>query len=346
MKILLAFDSFKECLSAAEVCKAATEGLRTVCPDADIVSLPLSDGGEGLVDCFMSMGKAHPVQVSVHGPLMENVMATYAITPDGKTAYMEMASACGLSLVPPERRNPLITTTYGLGEMLSDAHRRGVNHIILGIGGSATCDAGAGMLEALGNNLLANIHITVACDVKNPLCGPDGAAYVFAPQKGASPAQVEQLEQRLKDFAYKTEKRGFASPHDACLPGTGAAGGLGYSLLTYLKAELRSGIDIILDACDFDTQLCGTDFVLTGEGRSDRQTIQGKVPVGVLHRAKQKGVKTILMSGQILDSDLLSDFGFYRLFCINEGDSRPIKKLLQPEVAAENIRRCCMRIFD
>lgn len=346
MKICLAFDSYKGCLSATDVCKAAAEGLLAAKPDAEIVSLPLSDGGEGLVDCFVSIGKAHPVQVVVHGSLMEKVIATYAISSDNLTAYVEMASACGLTLVPPHRRNPLLTTTYGLGELLIDAQKRGVKHVILGIGGSATCDAGIGMLEALGDNSLTDIKITVACDVTNPLYGPMGAAYVFAPQKGATPEQVEQLDMRLRTFARVTEKRGLASGADALKPGTGAAGGLGYALLAYLKAELRSGIDIVLDACGFDAQLSDADLVITGEGCSDSQTVNGKVAAGVLRRSKLRGIKTILMSGQIHDSEQLLVLGFDQLICINEGDSRSMEQLLQPDVAAENIRRCCMRLIQ
>ncbi len=345
MKICLAFDSYKGCLSASDVCKAATEGVLAAKPDAEVVSFPLSDGGEGLVDFFISRGMAHAVQVVVHNPLMEIVTATYAISSDSRTAYIEMASACGLTLVPPHRRNPLLTTTYGLGELLIDAQKRGVKQIVLGIGGSATCDAGAGMLEALGDNMLADTKIIVACDVTNPLYGSSGAAYVFAPQKGATPEQVKQLDMRLRSFAYITEKRGLASPEDAMKPGTGAAGGLGYALLTYLKAELRSGIDIVLDSCGFDAQLFDADMVITGEGCSDCQTINGKVAAGVLHRSKLYGVKTILMSGQIHDSDQLLALGFDKIYCINDGDSRPMEQLLNPDVATENIRRCCIRLM-
>ena len=346
MKICLAFDSYKGCLSAADVCKAATEGLFAAKPDAEVMSFPLSDGGEGLVDCFISIGKVHPVQVVVHGPLMEKVIATYAISPDNRTAYIEMASACGLTLVSPCLRNPMLTTSYGLGELLLDAQSRGVNQVVLGIGGSATCDAGDGMLKALGDNLLSDMKITVACDVTNPLYGPSGAAFVFAPQKGATPEQVDLLDMRLRTFARITEKRGFASPADALKPGTGAAGGLGYALLTYLNAELRSGIDIVLDSCGFDAQLCDANLVITGEGCSDMQTINGKVASGVLRRSKLYGIKTILMSGQIHDSDKLLAWGFNQLYCVNEGDPRPIELLMQPDVAAENIRKCCMQLMN
>lgn len=379
MKIVLAFDSFKGCLTAEEVCEAARNGILSVREDAEVVSVPLSDGGEGLVECFLRMGKARRVSVRVHDSLMEDVTAVYAISEDGKTAYMEMASACGLTLVPMEKRNPLETTTYGLGEMMLDAQKRGVKHIVLGIGGSATCDAGKGMLEALGfhfcptdnvskeilpqpqircasrrfigvphvgKSMCPTSMLTVACDVNNPLYGEDGAAYVFAPQKGATPDQVKLLDLRLRTFAKETEAKGLATAEDAFHPGAGAAGGLGYALLTYLKAELKQGIEVVLDACLFEEVLQGTDIVITGEGCSDEQTTHGKVAIGVLKSAKKQGVKTLLMSGQIRDRDALAAYGFDELYGINEGDERPLTELMKAEVARENIRRTCERMME
>ena len=379
MKIVLAFDSFKGCLSAQEVCRAAKDGILSVRKDAEVVSVPLSDGGEGLVQCFLRMGKAREVSVKVHGPLMEEVEATYAISHDGEIAYMEMASACGLTLVPEERRNVMDATTYGLGEMMVDAWERGVKRIVLGIGGSATCDAGMGMLEALkSQHFLSgdtskrvlpqpqNRHrrhrltdivdidqptsttsiLTVACDVDNPLFGELGAAHVFAPQKGATPEQVEMLDRRLRAFAMATEEKGLALPEDAFYPGVGAAGGLGYALLTYLGAELKSGIEVVMEACGFDEALRGADMVLTGEGCSDCQTLYGKVAAGVLRKAKEQGVKTVLMSGQVKEKEALMAGGFGRLMCVNEGDGRPLEVLMLPEVARENIRRTCQRLME
>lgn len=379
MKIVLAFDSFKGCLSAEDVCRAAKEGILSVREDAEVVSMPLSDGGEGLVQCFLRMGKAREVSVKVHGPLMEEVEATYAVSDDGETAYMEMASACGLTLVPEEKRNVMDATTYGLGEMMVDAWRRGVKHIVLGIGGSATCDAGMGMLEALKSlhflsgdtskgtlpqplnrcrrHRLTDIVdidqptstrsiLTVACDVDNPLYGEEGSAYVFAPQKGANSEQVKLLDERLKAFAKETEEQGMATPEDAFHPGAGAAGGLGYALLTYLGAELKPGVDVVLDACGFDDVLKGGDVVITGEGCSDEQTTRGKVAAGVLKRAKQQGVKTVLMSGQIKEREMLVAYGFDTLYGINEGEERPLSELMNPDVAKENIRKTCQRMMQ
>ncbi len=379
MKIVLAFDSFKGCLSAQEVCRAAKDGILSVRKDAEVVSVPLSDGGEGLVQCFLRMGKAREVSVKVHGPLMEEVEATYALSHDGETAYMEMASACGLTLVPEDKRNVMDATTYGLGEMMADAWERGVRHIVLGIGGSATCDAGMGMLEALKSlhflsddtskwalpqplnrcrrHRLTDIDdidqptstrsiLTVACDVDNPLYGEEGAAYVFAPQKGANSEQVKLLDERLKAFAKETEEQGMATPEDAFHSGAGAAGGLGYALLTYLGAELKPGVDVVLDACGFDDVLKGGDVVITGEGCSDEQTTRGKVAAGVLKRAKQQGVKTVLMSGQIKEREMLVAYGFDTLYGINEGEERPLSELMNPDVAKENIKKTCQRMMQ
>lgn len=352
MKIVLSFDSYKGCLSAAEVCKAARKGILSVCPAAEVHCLPMSDGGEGLVESLMATaawsGMAlRRVTAHVHGPLMEDRVAAYAISEDGSMAVMEMASACGLPLVPLDRRDPTRTTTYGLGEMMADAVRRGVQHIVLGIGGSATCDAGRGMLEALRCQLTMpwGVRLSVACDVRNPLFGPDGAAYVFAPQKGATPQQVEWLDAQLRRFARETEDKGLATPCDALLPGTGAAGGLGYALLTYLKAELKPGIEVALDALRFDEVVQSADCVLTGEGCSDRQTLMGKVPQGVLQRAQRQGVPVVLMSGAIRDAEVLHDAGFQRIVCINEGDSRPLEVLLSPHVASENITQAVRLIM-
>ena len=324
MKIVLAFDSFKGCLSAEDVCRAAKEGILSVREDAEVVSMPLSDGGEGLVQCFLRMGKAREVSVKVHGPLMEEVEATYALSHDGETAYMEMASACGLTLVPEDKRNVMDATTYGLGEMMADAWERGVRHIVLS----------------------TRSILTIACDVDNPLYGEEGAAYVFAPQKGANPEQVKLLDERLKAFAKETEEQGMATPEDAFHPGAGAAGGLGYALLTYLGAELKQGVDVVLDACEFDDVLKGGDVVITGEGCSDEQTTRGKVAAGVLKRAKQQGVKTVLMSGQIKEREMLVAYGFDTLYGINEGEERPLSELMNPDVAKENIRKTCQRMMQ
>ena len=339
--ILLAFDSFKGCLSAQEVCRAACLGAVKACPGERIVELPLSDGGEGLVSCVEQLLPLRQIKVKVHGPLMEPVEACYACSTDGRTAYMEMAAASGLTLVPQERRNPLRTTTYGVGEMMVDALRRGCECIVMGIGGSATCDAGQGMLQALdvGGWEQQKCRLVVACDVDNPLYGPQGAAYVFAPQKGATPKQVEELDRQLRLFARRTEQAGVAVPELAHYPGAGAAGGLGYALLAYLKAELRPGIDIVLDLAGFDQLLAEADVVITGEGKSDEQTLMGKVAHGVMKRCQSAGVPVWLLSGAIDDPQGHLAQVFSRVVCINANDHRPMEQLLRPHVAMANLQQ-------
>lgn len=346
--IVLAFDSFKGCLSAREACRAAALGVTAVCPGEQVVELPLSDGGEGLVSCVERLLPVQRIQVKVHGPLMEPVEALYACSADGRTAYMEMAAASGLTRVPVERRNPMLTTTYGVGEMIADAVGRGCEQLVMGIGGSATCDAGQGMLQALHDRGCwpVKCHTVVACDVDNPLYGPQGAAYIFAPQKGATPEQVVELDGQLREFARRTELDGVASRALAFHPGAGAAGGLGYALLAYLKAELRSGIDIMLDLARFDQMIAEADLVITGEGKSDNQTLMGKVPHGVLKRCKAAGVPVWLLSGAIDDEQgaLAREFNLVR--SINENDHRPLEQLLQPQVAMANMQQSVKQLLQ
>lgn len=339
MKIVFAFDSFKGCMTAEEACAAAALGAREACPEAQIDEIPLSDGGEGLVACVAHMLPVRLVSVCVHGPLMEPVEATYALSEDGTTAYMEMAAASGLTLVPPDQRNPLLTTTYGVGEMIADATRRGCDEIVMGIGGSATCDGGKGMVECLAT-LPKLPRITVACDVTNPLYGETGAAYIFGPQKGATPEQVILLDQRLRDFERETIALGKASRATAWIAGAGAAGGLGYGLVAYLGATLRSGIDILLDLVRFDQRTANADFVFTGEGKSDAQTLMGKVPMGVLRRTPSH-----LLSGAIEDRQELLEAGFLTVGSINEGDVRPLETLIQKNIAMTNMQQRVKEIF-
>lgn len=339
MKIICAFDSFKGCMTAREACRAAASGLRERYPDAEVVCLPMSDGGEGMVDCIAEAVGARMVSVKVHDPLMQPIEAQYALSADGRTAYMEMAAASGLTLVPKDRRNPMLTTTFGVGEMILDAVGRGCRRIVMGIGGSATCDGGKGMIDCLEGHLPLPVEIVVASDVTNPLYGPNGAAYVFAPQKGATPEQVRLLDERLRAFARETEAKGIAHPTLAEHPGAGAAGGLGYGLMVYLGATLQSGIDLVLDTIDFDEQIKGADFILTGEGKSDRQTLMGKVPQGVLNRAGRQGIPVHLLSGAIEDAAELTKAGFASVHSINENDNSPLDVLMQKDVATANIKK-------
>lgn len=348
--IVLAFDSFKGCISAEEACQVAAEAIQQALPEAEVIQLPLSDGGEGLVHSVLQTfghKKNLPqiVRCKVHDPLMNLIEAEYAIDPDGKTAYMEMAASSGLPLVPPDKRNPMFTTTYGVGDMIIDALDKGIREIVMGIGGSATCDGGQGMIECLSSHgllsphptgALAECHITVACDVTNPLYGPQGAAYIFAPQKGASPEQVKILDQRLQDFARRTEATGIADCSLADYPGTGAAGGLGYALMAYLKAELRSGIETMLSIVHFDERINGASLIITGEGKSDNQTLMGKVPHGVLRHAQS--IPVWLLSGAIDDTTGALSQHFSLVKSINEGDRRPLEVLMQPTTAKENLK--------
>ena len=351
MKVILAFDSFKGCVSALQACNAAREAILQKHPKAEIVSMPLSDGGEGLVQCLSSFMPLEKIVFKAHDPLMRPIEAVYAVSPQTKTAYMEMASTSGLTRISKAERNPLRTTTYGVGEMIADALSHGCEHLVIGIGGSATCDGGKGMLEALENapglmNMFGgDVDVTVVCDVNNPLYGPDGAAYVFGPQKGADETQVKILDMRLRQWAEETERRGIATPEDALASGSGAAGGLGYALRTYLKAQLKSGINVVLDILNFDEILLDADMVITGEGKSDMQTLMGKVPFGVLKRACNVHVPVVLMSGIIEDKETLLAAGFKEAVSINQDDLRPLSELLKPEIACENIKKSILRIL-
>lgn len=350
-------------MSAQDACLAAATGLRERYPGADIVSLPMSDGGEGLVACVSRMTECRRVECAAHGPLLEPMTASYIISADGRTAYMEMAETSGLTLVPEHLRNPLLTSTCGVGDMIADATTRGVRRIVMGIGGSATCDGGMGMVQRLRETGLVQQpeipvacdvsnplpEITVACDVTNPLYGPEGAACVFGPQKGATPLQVIELDRRLRQLARDTERLGLATEAMAEAPGAGAAGGLGYGLMAYLGATLVSGIDVLLDIARFDQAIAGTDLILTGEGRSDRQTLMGKVPMGILRRASAKGsdrkeaesVAVHLLSGGIDDAEALRSAGFASVWSINASDARPLHVLMRRDVAMENMMKCC-----
>ena len=349
-RIVLAFDSFKECITAREACEAARRGVLEALPTADVVMLPVSDGGEGLVSCLAPHMALQWREIPAHDALMRPINARYALSTDGTTAIMEMAATCGLGLIAPEDRDVMRATTYGVGEMLLDAVGIGVRHVVMGIGGSATCDGGRGMMECLkttARELPADLHISVACDVTNPLYGPEGAAYVFAPQKGATPQQVGELDRRLRLMALEAE-RGGANPQLAHHPGAGAAGGLGYGLMLGLGAKLSSGIDTVLQLLDYDGHLHGAGLVITGEGRSDSQTLCGKVPHGILSRTQQTcgadQMPVHLLSGAIDDADSLLHAGFASVRSINAGDTRPLATLMLPEVAQDNLRAAARQL--
>ena len=361
-KIIVAIDSFKGCLTSAEANRAAVEGILARMPEAEVLSIPVSDGGEGWLEAFRSpipnpspVGRGTSptppltsregalVEVDVRDPLMRHISAPYLVM--GDTAVIEMAKASGLTLLSEEERNPMIATSYGTGQLVADAVRRGCRHIIVGLGGSATSDCGIGMLRAIIDNFakhgswddvheLDAVHFTIATDVTNPLCGENGAAYVFAPQKGATQEAVQLLDARAKRFAEVSARHfGYDCQNE---PGAGAAGGLGYAFLQYMNAERRSGIDLLLDTIGFDRLLDDASLVITGEGASDRQTLMGKVPYGILQRAKAHQVPVALIAGRIEDRQELVGAGFSQVLCINPPDL-PAEEAMKPETAKRNI---------
>lgn len=325
-KVVIAPDSFKESLSALEVAEAIERGFRQVYPQAQYVKLPMADGGEGTVDSMVAATGGEIVRVEVTGPLGQPVQAFYGLLGDGETAVIEMAAASGLHLAPKALRDPRITTSYGTGELILAALERGVKAIILGIGGSATNDGGAGMMQALGARLLDDkqnpllpggaalaqlaqidlsevdprlqqVSVTAACDVDNPLCGPHGASAVFGPQKGATPEMVTQLDSALSHFGSLLQQ---ATGREVInTPGAGAAGGMGAALLGMLNARLRPGIEIVIETLRLEEALCDADLVITGEGRLDSQSIHGKTPIGVARVAKRHGLPVIGIAGSL-----------------------------------------------
>ncbi|WP_456077464.1 glycerate kinase [Endozoicomonas gorgoniicola] len=326
MKIVIAPDSFKECLSAIDVATAIETGMRRVLPSAEFIKVPVADGGEGTLQSLVDGTAGRFYSRTVTGPLGEPVEARFGVLGDGKTAVIEMAEASGLERILPHLRNPLLTTTYGTGELVREALNLGVSRIIVAIGGSATNDGGAGMMAALGvrflndkgeelpaggaaltdlasidcsamDSRLANVRVTAACDVNNPLTGANGATAVFGPQKGATPAMVVQLDKALTNYAAVIQQ---------CLDvdiehvaGAGAAGGMGAALLTFMEADLKPGINIVLETVRLKAQVGGADLLITGEGRMDGQTVHGKTPVGVARVAKAEGIPVIALAGSV-----------------------------------------------
>ena len=341
MKVVVAIDSFKGCLTSKEANQAAAEGIRSFCPDAEVVQIPVSDGGEGFMEAFHAAIGGELIELTVKDPLMRPVSAQYLL--HDKLAVIEIAQASGLTLLTKEERNPMVTTSYGTGQLVADAVRKGAEHIIVGLGGSATSDAGIGMLRALIDiyakhgewddiEALKHVRFTIASDVKNPLCGENGAAYVFAPQKGATPEMVQQLDERARKFAEVSAKHfGYDRSEQE---GAGAAGGLGYAFLQYMNADCKPGIELLLDTIKFHETVNDANLVITGEGSADRQTLMGKLPMGIL---KQSGhVPVCLIAGRISDKQELLDAGFAHVDEINpEGIS--LEEAMRKEVATQNI---------
>lgn len=326
MRIVVAPDSFKGSVSAVSVANAMEQGILSVFPDAEVIKVPIADGGEGTIEALIVATGGQVIAQKVIGPLGEIVEACFGILGDGETAVIEMAAASGLPLVPQEKRDPRITTTYGTGQLIKAALDRGIRKLVIGIGGSATNDGGMGMARALGVNFLdgvgnslpsggaaleqlvkidvsrldsrlAEATIVVACDVDNPLCGPRGASAVYGPQKGATVEMVAELDAALAKYA-SIAKNATGKDVAEC-PGAGAAGGLGAGLLFFTNAKLLPGVDIILEAVHFSDIVKTADFVITGEGCTDFQTAYGKAPVGVARIAKEHNVPTLCLSGSL-----------------------------------------------
>ena len=328
MKVTVSVDSFKGSLSTFESAEAISEGIKRVFPDAEIFCSPLADGGEGTVDAVTAGAGGEKVKVCVTGPLGKKVCAEYGIVSSSGTAIIEMSSAAGITLVDEKERNPLYTTTYGVGEIILDAINRGCRKFVVGIGGSATNDGGIGMLSALGFEFLdadgnrvkncgeglgdikriridgANPHLcecvfNIACDVKNPLCGKEGCSAVYGPQKGATPEIVRDMDAWLSDYAALTKN--VIETADENYPGTGAAGGLGFAFMAYLGGKLTSGVELVIAETGLEEKVKQSDLVITGEGRLDGQTAMGKAPIGVAKLAKKYGKTVVAFSGAVTD---------------------------------------------
>lgn len=370
MRVVIAIDSFKGSTDTFETAGAVANGIRRVYKDADIVCLPLADGGEGTVQAIVSAKNGQICVASATDPLGNKIDASYGMA--DKTAIIEMSSASGLPLVPKEKRNPLFTTTYGTGELIKDAIEKGCRNFIIGIGGSATNDGGIGMLQALGFELLDEngeevpfgalgvskikkintsnklpeldqCHFEVACDVKNILCGDNGCSAVYGPQKGATFEMVKDMDAWLEAFATLSAQT--LGKDYSKTEGTGAAGGLGFALVSYLGAALRSGIDIVTEAIGLDECVKNADVVITGEGRMDSQTAMGKAPIGVAKIAKKHGKIVIAIAGSITnDAKECNDHGIDAIFPIVKSPCT-LEYAMDKENAKNNLADTAEQIF-
>ncbi len=372
MKVVIAIDSFKGSLSSEELSLAIENGIRKVYSSAEVDKVPIADGGEGTVEALVKGSGGSIIEKEVCGPLVSPVKARYGILGDNKTAVIEMAAASGLPLVPKDKKNPMKATTYGTGELIKDAIKMGCRKFIVGIGGSATNDAGMGMLQALGFKFLdkdgnelgyggeqldkvvsldsANVlpeleecNFLVACDVDNPLYGKNGAAHVYARQKGATDSMVLDLDKKLEFFGdFIKENLG---KDISKVPGTGAAGGLGGGFIAFLNAELKPGVDIILQAVKLEERIKGADFVITGEGRIDSQSVMGKAPTGVSKICAKNAIPVIALAGCVADdAGATHDYGISALFStINYPID--LEKAMEKKLASSFVERNSEEIF-
>lgn len=371
MKVLIAIDSFKGSLTSREAGMAVSDGIKRVYPEAECEILTVADGGEGTVDALMSALESETVTAEVSDPLGRRIKAQYGIAAEG-TALMEMSAAAGITLLNKDELNPMETTTYGVGEMIRDAISRGCRRFVIGIGGSATNDGGAGMLQALGFSLLdkegkdipfgaeglacldsisdekvvkelSECSFRIACDVTNPLCGEKGCSAVFGPQKGAAADTVKIMDRYLSSFAEKTKNLRPLSDKD--FPGSGAAGGLGFAFRVFLGAELLSGIDLILEEINIEDKIKNADIVITGEGRIDSQTVMGKAPGGVAEKAKKHGRPVIAFSGAVTkDAVYCNEKGIDAFFPIVRGVTT-LEKAMERDTAYGNMADTAEQVF-
>lgn len=337
--VLIAIDAFKGCLTSTEANASAAEGVLNVFPEVKVVQVPIADGGEGFLFAMQEIFPLKPVSIEVHDPLMRLIEVKYGMLDD--TAVIEMAKVNGLLLLAENERDVLKATTYGLGEVLVDAVAKGAKKILLGLGGSATCDGGRGMIEALkeANYLQKKIDVQLFCDVDNPMCGPRGTARVFAPQKGANSDEVAILEKQIIEWADFLKRETGKNIADKL--GTGAAGGVSGALYAYWNAKIEKGVDLFLNEIRFDKMAARADLIITGEGRLDAQTFGGKVPIGVLN---QSGATPVVgIAGQVQEKQEFLDKGFEEVCSINS-DPFLLKEAMKVSVAKERIKTAVSKI--
>lgn len=361
MKVVLAPDSFKGSLTSSQVADAMAEGVKRAVPDAEVVKLPLADGGEGTSYVLCDALCGQMVSCVAQNPMNEPIVAEYCVA--NERAIIETAVASGLTLVAEHDRNAVKASSIGTGQLILDALNRGCVDFTICLGGSATTDAGMGILEALGakfydsqsrelsacgenlvkiesidvsglDNRLKTCRFVAVCDVDNELFGTNGAAYVFSPQKGASEAEVKLLDEGLRNFAEQVKNSVGVDVSE--LKGGGAAGGIGAALVAFVGAELRRGVDVVLDAVRFDEIVADVDVVITGEGKADQQTLMGKLPSGVLDRSHRKGVSVALVAGKVVDGEMLREAGFAEVVCVTPL-SMPLEEAMRSEIAKNNV---------
>ena len=371
MKIILAIDSFKGSLTSAEAGQAAREAILQLHPEWETDTIPIADGGEGMLCVMLNATQGIRQTVWAHNPCMELTPAEYGISADGTTAFIEMANISGLPLITEEQRNPMKTTTFGTGELIRDALEKGCTRFIIGIGGSATNDAGTGMLQALGFRfldtdgkalgqggeilekiasidtsevcpLLKIAHFIVACDVQNPFYGPQGAAYIYARQKGADDTMIAQLDKGMRLFADVIHRE--TGKDIAHVPGSGAAGGMGGGMMAFLNAELKSGADLLLDISRFKERIAGANLIVTGEGRIDHQSLMGKIPGKILQIGKKYDIPVIALAGCVEDEVMLREAGFAGVYATKPA-SMTLKEAMKREVAMECVCQTVASLF-